>query len=155
MRIKHLNKIINLQELTLDNNPLSTEKNYKRNILAQLVSLRKLDSKKVTVSSYTTKQLHNGRSKVKSKTNWLIFPNHNKGWREKKCWENVLQKWNEKTWTRKLLLPRSTSFNFLFSLYQRVILIWESHFIFLLDVFFLSELKNLLSLHSRMNRITK
>lgn len=50
MRIKNLNKIINLQELTLDNNPLSAEKNYKRNILAQLVNLRKLDSKKVTVS---------------------------------------------------------------------------------------------------------
>lgn len=50
MRIKNLNQISNLQELTLDNNPLSGEKNYKRNILAQLVALKKLDSKKVTVS---------------------------------------------------------------------------------------------------------
>lgn len=62
MRIKNLNKIINLQELTLDNNPLSAEKNYKRNILAQLVNLRKLDSKKVTVS-FLKKSTNGGRSK--------------------------------------------------------------------------------------------
>ena len=49
LRIKNLNQITSLQELTLDNNPLSAEKNYKRNILAQLVALKKLDSKKVTV----------------------------------------------------------------------------------------------------------
>ncbi len=51
LRIKNLNLITSLQELTLDNNPLSAEKNYKRNILAQLGALKKLDSKKVTVSA--------------------------------------------------------------------------------------------------------
>ncbi len=50
LRIKNLNQITNLQELTLDNNPLSAEKNYKRNLLAQLSALKKLDSKKVTVT---------------------------------------------------------------------------------------------------------
>ena len=50
MSIKNLNTLNSLQELSLDNNPISIEKNYKRNVLAQMISLKKLDSKKVTVS---------------------------------------------------------------------------------------------------------
>jgi leucine-rich repeat-containing protein 49 len=46
--IKNFNAISNIQELALDNNPLSSERNYKRNIIGQLLTLKKLDSKRLT-----------------------------------------------------------------------------------------------------------
>lgn len=58
MSIKNLNTLNSLQELSLDNNPISIEKNYKRNVLAQMISLKKLDSKKVTVSSRRKKMIY-------------------------------------------------------------------------------------------------
>lgn len=38
----------NVQELTLDNNPISSESNYRLTVLSQVNTLRKLDSKRVT-----------------------------------------------------------------------------------------------------------
>ncbi|RNA17111.1 Leucine-rich repeat-containing, partial [Brachionus plicatilis] len=38
----------NVQELTLDNNPISNESNYRLTVLSQVNTLRKLDSKRVT-----------------------------------------------------------------------------------------------------------
>lgn len=64
MSIKNLSTINNLQELSLDNNPLSIEKNYKRNVLAQLISLKKLDSKKVTVNYNHPSQIINQFFKI-------------------------------------------------------------------------------------------
>jgi hypothetical protein len=40
---------VNLQELAMDNNPLCSEKNYKRNVIGQLLSLKKFDAKRITV----------------------------------------------------------------------------------------------------------
>ena len=47
--INNLNNMTLLQELTLDNNPICNHKNYKRNIIGQLLSLKSLDTKRITV----------------------------------------------------------------------------------------------------------
>lgn len=46
--IKDISQIQSLLELTLDNNPICNEASYKRNVLAHLTTIRKLDTKRVT-----------------------------------------------------------------------------------------------------------
>ncbi len=48
--INNISTIISLQELTLDNNPISNHKNYKRNVIGQLLSLRSFDAKRLNVT---------------------------------------------------------------------------------------------------------
>ena len=48
--INNISSIVSLQELTLDNNPISNHKNYKRNVIGQLLSLRSFDAKRLNVS---------------------------------------------------------------------------------------------------------
>jgi hypothetical protein len=47
--IKTINLVPNLQELALDGNPICSERNYKKVILSQIISLKQLDMKKISV----------------------------------------------------------------------------------------------------------
>ncbi len=51
--MKNVNLVSNIQELTLDNNPIAKEKTYRRNVVANFANLKKLDSKRVTVCKKT------------------------------------------------------------------------------------------------------
>ena len=46
--INNLSLVVSLQEMTLDNNPISGQKNYKRNVVGQLSSLRVLDFQRLS-----------------------------------------------------------------------------------------------------------
>ena len=53
--IKTITLVPNLQELALDGNPICSERNYKKAILSQIVTLKQLDMKKVSVSALSKK----------------------------------------------------------------------------------------------------
>jgi hypothetical protein len=44
-----------IQELSLDNNAIAKDKNYRRNVLANFTGLKKLDTKRVSVNFKTQK----------------------------------------------------------------------------------------------------
>ncbi len=50
--IHNISSVISLQEFTLDNNPISNYKNYKRNVIGQLLSLKTFDAKRINVKSF-------------------------------------------------------------------------------------------------------
>lgn len=78
---KNAHLAVSIQELTLDNNSICRDKNYRRNVLASFAGLRKLDNKRITdeekrVAERTYHKEESKKREIEQLANMEVNTNH-------------------------------------------------------------------------------